>query len=126
MSQIVQYACEALDNVEISCFMIQNEPWFKGVEVATVLGYARPRDAVYDHVPLKFKNTFQYLRSIGGRGVLPMLDANDLKASWISEAGLYKLLVKGETCRNFPRLDMCRSASANSQDWFVHVARGCS
>ena len=59
MNQIVKYACEALAGAEISCIMIKGEPWFKGIDVAVVLGYARPRDAVYEHVPLKFKNTFQ-------------------------------------------------------------------
>jgi hypothetical protein len=76
--------------------MLHGEPWFKGVEVATVLGYARPRDAVYDHIPLKFKNTFQYLRGMVGVGKTPTLDANELKTSWISEAGLYKLVLKSK------------------------------
>ncbi len=66
MSQIFKYACEELGGAEISCFIIKGEPWFKGVEVATVLGYAKPRNAVYEHVPLKFKNTCQYLRDIWG------------------------------------------------------------
>ena len=66
----------------------------KGIDVATVLGYARPRDAVYDHVPLKFKNTFQYLVKPSGVGEMPTRDANELKASWICEAGLYKLVLK--------------------------------
>ena len=87
MSQIVKYTCEELGGAEISCFMIKGEPWFKGVEVATVLGYARPRDAVYEHVPLKFKNTFQFLRCMVGVGKTPTLDANELKTSWMSEAG---------------------------------------
>ena len=39
MSQIVKYACEALDNVEISCFTVNAEPWFKGIEIAILLGY---------------------------------------------------------------------------------------
>ena len=56
MTQIVKYACEELSGVEISCIMIKGEPWFNGAEVATLLGYKKPRGAVYDHVPLKFKN----------------------------------------------------------------------
>ena len=85
MSQIVKYACEALDNAEISCFIVKGDPWFKGIEVATVLGYARPRDAVYDHIPLKFKNRFQYLRGMVGVGKTPTLDAeynNDRVTYW--------------------------------------------
>ena len=96
MSSIVKYACKALAGAEISCFMIKGEPWFKGVEVATILGYARPRDAVYEHVPLKFKNTFQFLRGTSSVGKSPTLDPNELKTSWISEAGLYKLILKSK------------------------------
>ncbi len=58
MNQIVKYACGELGGAEISCLTVKGEPWFKGIEVAAVSGYARPRDAVYDHVPLKFKNKF--------------------------------------------------------------------
>ncbi len=71
MSQIEKYACEELGGAEISCIVIKGDPWFKGIEVATVLGYARPRDAVYDHVPLKFKNTYQYLLKASRVGVSP-------------------------------------------------------
>ena len=96
MSSIVKYTCEALAGVEISCFMLHGEPWFKGVEVATVLGYARPRTAVYEQVPLKLKNSFEYLGGIGGVREIRTLDPNELKTSWISEAGLYKLVLKSK------------------------------
>ena len=43
MSSIVKYACEALAGVEISCFMFNGEPYFKGIDVATVLGYANEK-----------------------------------------------------------------------------------
>ena len=91
MSQIVKYVCEELENAEISCVMVNGDPWFKGIDV-----YARPRDAVYDHVPLKFKNTFQYLAKTSGVGETPTRDANELKTSWICEAGLYKLVLKSK------------------------------
>ena len=99
MSSIVKYTCEALDNAEISCFVFNGEPYFKGVEVATVLGYAKPRNAVYEHVPLKFKNTFQFLRGMVGCPDSRTLDPNELKTSWISEAGLYKLGLKSKAKR---------------------------
>jgi prophage antirepressor-like protein len=57
MSQIFKYACEESGGAEIRCFTIKVEPWFRGIEVASVLGYAKPRNAVYEHVPLKFTNT---------------------------------------------------------------------
>ena len=39
----------------VECLIVDGEPWFKGVDVATSLGYLRPRNAVCDHVPHKFK-----------------------------------------------------------------------
>ena len=34
MSQSVKYTCEELGGAEISCFMFNGEPYFKGVEAA--------------------------------------------------------------------------------------------
>ena len=94
MSQIVKYACEALDNAEISCFVFNGEPWFKGVEVAKILGHHNERNAVYKHVPLKFKHKLSFMTSklsVPRTGTLSM---SDLDSYWISEAGLYKLVFK--------------------------------
>lgn len=35
---------------EIRTLEIDNEPWFVGRDVATVLGYSNPRKAIGDHV----------------------------------------------------------------------------
>ncbi len=39
-----------LDGTGIGCIIVNCEPCFSGVEVATVLGGKKPRGAVYDHV----------------------------------------------------------------------------
>ena len=90
MSQIIKYACEELSNAEISCLMVKGEPWFRGIDVATILGYAKPRKAVYDHVPLK------HVLKASGVPETGTLDPNELKTSWICEAGLYKLVLKSK------------------------------
>lgn len=35
---------------EVRSLIIDNEPWFIGKDVATVLGYTNPRDALSKHV----------------------------------------------------------------------------
>ncbi|MFM7977780.1 MAG: BRO family protein, partial [Candidatus Fonsibacter sp.] len=39
----------------ITCIVVGGDPWFKGNEIATILGYTCPRYAIRDHVPEKFK-----------------------------------------------------------------------
>ena len=58
MDSIVKYACDELDGVEISCLLVECDPWFCGVEVARVLQYAHPSSTIYK-IDLKYKNTFQ-------------------------------------------------------------------
>ena len=96
MSQIVKYMCEEIENVEISCIVVIGEPWFNGAEVASALGYKKPRGAVYDHVPLKNKNKLSFLVNCSKVIKTETLDVSDLNASWISEAGLYRLVLKSK------------------------------
>ena len=46
MSQIVKYACEELAGAEVTCVTVDGEQWSRGIDVATVLGYKKPRGAV--------------------------------------------------------------------------------
>ena len=96
MSQIVKYACEELAGAEISCIMFKGEPWFKGIEVARILGHQNERSAVYKHVPLKFKNKLSFMLSMLSVSPGDTLSTSDLDACWISEAGLYKLVFKSK------------------------------
>ena len=96
MSSIVKYCCEELDGAEISCIMVKGAPWLKGLEVATVLGYKYASDAVKDHVPLKFQITLRALVGSSGIGKTPIADVSELNTNWISEAGLYKLILRSK------------------------------
>jgi prophage antirepressor-like protein len=96
MSQIVKYTCEELDNAEISCLIVNGEPWFNGAEVATLLGYKKPRGAVYDHIPLKYKNKLSFLVRACKVNETRTLELSELNAAWICEAGLYKLILKSK------------------------------
>jgi prophage antirepressor-like protein len=96
MSPIEKYACEELGGAEISCLTIKGDPWFCGIEVASVLGYARPSDAISDHVPPNFKKKLCILLRSSKIGKSPNLDGVDVKTNWISEAGLYRLVFKSK------------------------------
>ena len=96
MCEIVKYACDELGGAEISCIVVKGEPWFKGIEVASVLGFKFVSDAVKDHVPLKFKNKLSYLLKASRIGKTPNLELSDLNTNWICEAGLYKLVFKSK------------------------------
>ena len=80
----VQYVC------------VDGNPWFRGNDVAKVLGYSRPRDAIKDHVPDKYKNTLENLMIASGSAKTPLPDHNDKIAVFISEAGMYKLVLKSK------------------------------
>ena len=98
---------QTLQNIKIQCLCVDGSPWLRGNDVASVLGYNRPRDAIKDHVPDKFKNTLGNLtlESSSGENRLPLasgsgetstLDHNDKISVFISEAGLYKLVLKSK------------------------------
>ena len=88
MSQIVTHVCEELGGVEMSCITIKGDTWFKGIDVAHILSYTYASDAVKDHVPLKFKHKLKYLHEASD------FDVYELNSSWISEAGVHKLILK--------------------------------
>ena len=94
MSQLVKYVCDDLENVEKICIVINDEPRFKGTEVAKVLGYKYTSDAVKDHVPLKYKHKLSFLLRCSKIGKTPTMDVSELNTAWISEAGLYRLILK--------------------------------
>ena len=97
--QITKYACEQLADTEIACVLINDEPWFRGNDVAEVLDYARPRKAIQDHIPDKYKSTLRELINKGGSPNTVLPDHNDLISTFINEAGLYKLIFRSN-CPN--------------------------
>jgi len=85
-----------LGGATISCLIVEGDPYFKGIEVARVLGYENAKSAVYKHVPLKFKHKFGFLLSKLRVSVADTLSMGDQETQWISEAGLYKLVFKSK------------------------------
>lgn len=69
---------------------INNELWFVGHEIAGILGYARPADAIYDHVfpddKMVINNQFFNI------GETPILKIPNKGLTIINESGLYSLI----------------------------------
>ena len=70
---------------EIRVFEMNNEPWFLGKDVATVLGYAEPRSVVARKVDSEDK------------GVVKMTTASGIQdMTIINESGLYSLILSSK------------------------------
>ena len=72
----------------VECLAVDGEPWFKGVDVATSLGYLRPRDAVYAHVNDDDK------MKLGEFAPHACKEANDRNTMYINESGVRRMVLK--------------------------------
>lgn len=71
---------------EVRTQIINNEPWFVGKDVADVLGYKNPNDALAKHVDPEDKDAIAIRDSIGRMQNTPA----------INESGLYSLILKSQ------------------------------
>lgn len=69
---------------------INNEPWFVGKDIADVLGYAKPENAIANHVDAEDKTT----TLIQGNG-----SNYKSKTTLINESGLYSLILSSKLPR---------------------------
>lgn len=69
---------------KIRALTIDNEPWFVGKDVASVLGYANPQKAIRDHVDAEDKTVNESFTVNGTQGTL------------INESGLYSLILSSK------------------------------
>lgn len=72
---------------KVRSVLIDNEPYFVGKDVATILGYANHRKAIIDHVDEEDKNDGVTIRDSIGREQKPIL---------INESGLYGLILSSK------------------------------
>ena len=81
---------------EVRTMVINDEPWFVGKDVASVLGYVFPRRALYNHVDEEDKTT-----------VLIQHTGSNYKSKtiFINESGLYALILSSKfpQAREFKR-----------------------
>ena len=103
---------QIFDNPEfgqVRTVVIDDEPWFVGKDVAGILGYKNPNEAIHDHVDSEDK----FLRSERGREMLKlfssvkeMQDELGRQDNWfINESGVYSLVFgsKHESAKKFKR-----------------------
>lgn len=83
------------DNRDVRVLEKDGEPWFVGKDIATVLGYKNPNDALQKHVDSEDKDAIAIRDSIGRNQQTPL----------INESGLYSLVLssKLESAKRFKR-----------------------
>lgn len=83
------------ENHEVRSLLLNNEPWFVGKDIAEVLGYAKPLNAIAQHVD-KDDSLKQGLTDSLGR---------QQKTIFVNESGLYALIFgsKLESAQKFKR-----------------------
>ena len=82
---------------EIRSLEINNEPYFVGNEIATILGYKNTRDALMRHVDEEDKDVVKY-DTLGGKQEMIV----------INESGLYSLIMSSKL------------SSAKKFKWWLH------
>lgn len=87
MNEIKVFTNEAFG--EIRTTTINNEPWFVGKDVAEILGYSNPRDALGKHVDEEDKLVLQ-------KSQIATLEIPNRGLTVINESGLYSLILSSE------------------------------
>lgn len=79
---------------EVRMALINGKPWFVGIDIARIMGYKRPTDAVRDVVPENHRVVMQ-LSDIQHYGSRPLPDnMKGSKIIMIDEPGFYRLTIK--------------------------------
>ena len=71
---------------QVRTTLINNEPWFVGKDVAEILGYAKPRNAIATHVDDEDKKGAPIKGDLGGTQEMTI----------INESGLYSLILSSK------------------------------
>lgn len=92
------------DNLNVTILNVNDEIYFRGKEVATILGYANTTKAVFSQVEPEDKKTFEFLIEKGQVQILPTFYI-DKKAMFINESGLYSLILRSnkENAKSFKK-----------------------
>ena len=106
--------------------IVENEPYFVGKDVAEVLGYSRPDNAVRSHIEKEDKLTHQISASGQNR-----------KMTLINESGLYSLILKSKLpdAKRFkrwvtsevlphPAFKHCVARFDGGSKRYIHIANG--
>ena len=78
---------------QLTTLVVDGEPWFRGSEAAAALGYKNLRAAIRTHVDEEDRASLQ---DLGGRETCPFLQGNEGACTYISESGLYSLIMSSK------------------------------
>lgn len=89
---------------EVRTLLINNEPWFVGKDVASVLGYADTKKAIKAHVDEEDRNLISY-DDFKGYQNAPLENVSHFGVTVVNESGLYSLIMgsKLESAKKFKR-----------------------
>ena len=90
--------------------VINNEPWFVGKDVASVLGYLNPQKAIRDHVDDEDR--------LGERTVL---SGQNRMTTFINESGLYALILSSK----LPQAKEFKRRVTSEVLWQIRKTGGC-
>ena len=77
---------------KVQCVCVSGEPWFRGKDVATILGYTNTMQAIRVNVDDDDKKKMEELGKLSDSS----LDANAKQSMYINESGLYSLIPRSE------------------------------
>ena len=79
--------------VELTAVLVEGSPWFRGADVAAALGYNDLGQAVRKHVDDEDKEKLENLRGVE---TTPLSNPNERAQIFISESGLYSLIMSSK------------------------------
>ncbi|CAK1246876.1 Prophage antirepressor [Fructobacillus fructosus] len=107
---------------EVRTVLIDNEPWFVGKDVATVLGYKRPADAISSHVHIDDRGVGK-LPTPGGKQQMTIINESGVFALIFgSELDSAKRFKKWVTSEVLPSIRKNGSYSVQPMDDFDKIA----
>ena len=77
------------NNLNVRYFALNGQLWFRGNDVAAILGYCRPRNAIADHVDAEDRFPLESL-DVG------IFAGNEGRTWYINESGLYSLILRSK------------------------------
>lgn len=100
---------------EVRVLEINNEPWFIGKDVAEILGYSNPRDAIYKHVEFEDKGVAK-CDTLGGSQELTV----------INESGLYSLILSSKLpgAKKFKQWVTSEVLPSIRKEWWLYSKPG--
>ncbi len=88
---------ERYGDKDIDIFMLDGEPWFRGNDIAKILGYVHPSQAIRDLIDADDKQSMQALiQKVQVKNLDPKINQNQLKSAYINESGLYTLIMSSK------------------------------